>query len=122
MVARVEGIVNGDPIKFNRVVGGQWEAQVPASLNGSYVLEMTAWDEAGNMAHRAFYLLAYDPINLCASLIPLPYVAAVEQGQWTAAEHLSNYCAQMDPAPWQAETLLSDYYASLEESACCCGR
>ena len=122
MVARVEGIVNGDPIIFGRVVEDQWEAQVPASLNGSYVLEMTAWDEAGNVANRAFYLLAYDPINLCASLIPLPYSAAVEQGQWTAAAHLSNYCAQLAPDPWQTETLLSDYYASLEEPACCCGR
>lgn len=122
MVARVEGIVNGDPVIFSRVVGDQWEAQVPASLNGTYVLEMTAWDEAGNVANRAFYLLAYDPINLCASLIPLPYAAAVEQGQWTAAVHLSNYCAQLAPDPWQTETLLSDYYASLEEPACCCGR
>lgn len=122
MVSRVEGIVNGDPIIFSRVVGDQWEAQVPASLNGTYVLEMTAWDEAGNMANQAFYLLAYDPINLCASLIPLPYSAAVEQGQWTAAAYLSNYCAQLAPDPWQTETLLSDYYARLEDPACCCGR
>ena len=77
MVVRVEGIINGDPIIFQRIVGDQWEAKAPASLDGTYVLEMTAWDEAGNMANRAFYLLAYDPINLCASLIPLPYSAAV---------------------------------------------
>ena len=122
MVSRVEGIVNGDPIIFSRVVGDQWEAQVPASLNGTYVLEMTAWDEAGNMANRAFYLLAYDPVNLCASLIPLPYAAAVDPGSWSAAVRLSDYCAQLDPDPWQTETLLSDYYASLEEPACCYGR
>ena len=119
MVARVEGIVNGDPVIFRWVVGDQWEAQVPASLNGTYVLEMTAWDEAGNMTSRAFYLLAYDPVNLCASLIPLPYAVAVDPGPWSAAVRLSDYCAQLVPGPWQTETLLSDYYASLEESARC---
>lgn len=119
MVAKVEGIVNGDPIIFSRVLGDQWEVQVPASLNGSYVLEMTAWDEAGNMAHRSFYLLAYDPINLCASLIPLSYAATVEQEKYRAVSHLSNYCAQLAPDSWKTETLLSDYCARLEGTACC---
>lgn len=91
MVARVEGIVNGFPVIFRRVTGDQWKAQVPRSLNGTYTLEMTAYDEAGNMAYTARYLLAYDPVNLCASLIPLPYETELEAGEWGAEAVLSDY-------------------------------
>lgn len=105
MVARVEGIVNGAPVIFKRVYGNQWETEVPASLNGVYVLEMTAYDEAGNIDHISKYLLMYDPVNLCASLVPCPYQA------------------ELVPDVWQASVTLSDYYAELIEPAqCCCGR
>ena len=53
MVTRVEGVINGDSVIFKRTVGNQWEAEVPASLNGIYILEMTAYDEAGNMAYTS---------------------------------------------------------------------
>lgn len=119
MVVRVEGVVNGDPVIFQRKVGDQWEAQVPASLNGTYVLEMTAWDDAGNMAYVARYLLMYDPVNLCAKLVPLPYAAELESDAWSVEAYLSDYCAQLEPGLWQAETVLSDYYAELEEPVCC---
>lgn len=118
MVVRVEGIVNGDPVIFRRVVGDQWKAQVPASLSGTYVLEMTAWDDAGNMAYIARYLLMYDPVNLCAKLAPLSYVAELEPDAWSARAYLSDYCAQLEPVPWQAKTVLSNYYAELEEPVC----
>ena len=100
MVARVEGIVNGDPVIFQRTTGDQWEAQVPASLNGTYVLEMTAYDEAGNIDHISRYLLMYDPINLCASLLPYPY-----------------YTEQIE-SNYSADVYCSDYYAVLEKSCC----
>lgn len=102
MVARVEGIVNGDPVIFNRVVGDQWESKVPASLNGTYVVEMTAWDEAGNMAHKSMYLLQYDPINLKSKLIPFPYSSRFEKE--------ISYCSNI---------LVSDYFAVLENETSC---
>ena len=100
MVTRVEGIVNGDPVIFQRVVGDQWEAQVPSSLNGTYVIEMTAWDEAGNMAFTTRYLLQYDPVNLCVKLMQIPYVA------------------ELEPEKWKKTIKLSDFYAELIESVC----
>lgn len=102
MVARVEGIVNSDPVIFNRVVGDQWEAEVPSSLNGTYVVEMTAWDEAGNMAHKSMYLLQYDPINLKSKLIPFPYSSCFEKE--------ISYCSNV---------LVSDYFAVLENETSC---
>ena len=61
----------------------------------------------------------YDPVNLCARLVPLSYTAELEPDAWSVEAYLSDYCAQLEPGPWQAETVLSDYYAELEEPACC---
>lgn len=105
MVVRVEGIINGDKVIFERRAENQWIATVPEALNGIYVVNLTAWDEAGNVAYYAKYILAYDPVNLCASLVPCPYQAELVQDAW------------------QASVTLSDYYAELIEPAqCCCGR
>ena len=123
MVVRVEGIINGDKVIFEREAGDQWMATVPESLNGVYVVNLTAWDEAGNVAYYAKYILAYDPANLCASLIPCPYQAELVPDTWGAAAALSDYYAQLVPDAWQASVTLSDYYAELIEPAqCCCGR
>lgn len=100
MVVWVEGIVNGDPVVFKRVVGDQWEAQVPSSLNGIYIIEMKAYDDAGNMAYTARYLLAYDPANLCVKLVLIPYTA------------------ELQPENWEASVKLSGFYAELVEPVC----
>ena len=51
MVVRLTGTVNGDDVIFRRMEGDEWEATVPASLNGTYILDMTAYDEAGNAVY-----------------------------------------------------------------------
>lgn len=95
MVTRVEGTVNGDHVIFKRLTGDQWQATVPSNVNGIYIIEMTAWDEAGNIDHIAKYMLMYDPVNLCAQLIPIPYYAEVEPDHYTATVSLSDYFAEL---------------------------
>ena len=38
MVVRLIGEVNGQEVIFQRVLGDTWEAQVPSSLDGTYVI------------------------------------------------------------------------------------
>ena len=50
---------------------------VPADLDGTYIVELTAWDDAGNYCFVLKWLLMFDPSSLCAHLIPCPYQAEV---------------------------------------------
>lgn len=73
MVVKLVGTVNGDEVIFQRTQGDMWEVSVPASLNGVYVLDMTAYDEAGNTAYWAKYILTIDLTSLCVRLRKHPY-------------------------------------------------
>lgn len=99
MVIRVEGIINGDNVIFSRVAGDQREAQAPSSLDGAYVIEMTAYDEAGNIAHTSRYMLLYDPVNLCACLIPCPYTAEAYLSDYSSDVQLSDYFSELVNMP-----------------------
>lgn len=95
MVIKVEGNVNGYNVVFQKVAGDQWQAKVPSNITGIYIVEMTAWDEAGNVDHIAKYMLMYDPVNLCAKLIPLQYTAGIIPSKYTARVFLSDYFAEV---------------------------
>ena len=56
MVVALRGTVNGNIISFARAQGDRWEAIIPKSLNGAYVVDMSAVDEAGNIAYIACLL------------------------------------------------------------------
>lgn len=77
MVARLEGKVDGRDVAFVRKRGDVWEAIVPADLDRTYIVELTAWDDAGNYCFVLKWLLMFDPSSLCAHLIPCPYQAEV---------------------------------------------
>ena len=53
MVVALRGTINGNIISFARAQGDRWEAIIPKSLNGAYVVDMSAVDEAGNTAYIA---------------------------------------------------------------------
>lgn len=53
MVVALRGTINGNIISFARAQGDRWEAIIPKSLNGAYVVDMSAVDEAGNIAYIA---------------------------------------------------------------------
>ena len=66
MVVRLEGKVQGQDVIFSRVQGDEWETTVPPSLNGVYIVELTAYDDAGNMAYTAMYILTIDITSIHA--------------------------------------------------------
>lgn len=68
MVVRLEGKVQGQDVIFNRLQGDVWETTIPPSLNGAYIVELTAYDDAGNMAYTARYILTVDLTSIHAKV------------------------------------------------------
>lgn len=66
MVVRLEGKVQGQDVIFNRIYGDEWETVIPPSLNGVYIVELTAYDDVGNMAYTARYILTIDLTSIHA--------------------------------------------------------
>lgn len=85
MVKRLVGNINGEQIIFNRVEGDRWETTIPQSLNGAYIVELTATDEAGNEAFCARYVIVIDLTALRVSIRPCGYGARVYTDRFYAA-------------------------------------
>lgn len=69
MVTRVWGNCNEYEIIFNyNQTTGQWDAIVPMSEYGDYVVELYAEDDAGNVGYYATVLVTIDLSNLHAKV------------------------------------------------------
>jgi hypothetical protein len=84
MVVKLVGNVNGDQVIFNRTTGDKWETVVPPSTSGAYVVDLTAYDEAGNMAYVAKYILIIDLTALYVRLEPYPYYGKLVKTDYIA--------------------------------------
>lgn len=74
MVTRVVGKVNSVNVIFeNDHSGGRWRAIVPPNLHGEYVIDVAAYDDAGNMAYTTKWLFILDANRTQAYIIPLRY-------------------------------------------------
>lgn len=71
MVVKLTGTVNGMQVNFTKISRELWETIVPKSLDGQYILELVAYDDAGNFQYITKYLLEIDYSALCVHLIPL---------------------------------------------------
>lgn len=49
MVVRVEGKVDGKDVIFIKQEGDEWETIIPTDVDGTYIVEVTAYDDAGNI-------------------------------------------------------------------------
>ena len=74
MVVRLIGKVEGQDVIFTRLKGDIWTAEVPAQKSGRYVMELTAFDEAGNIAYCTDVLFSYDATAMKFTIEPLPYI------------------------------------------------
>lgn len=75
MVVKLTGNINGNAVIFEWVQGDEWRATIPSALNGVYVVDLLAADEAGNETYWAKYILTVDLTALCVHLEPYPYRA-----------------------------------------------
>lgn len=72
MVVKVIGTVDDIEVvfKYNQVTG-KWETTVPRDLDGTYVVDLWAFDEAGNRGYAATVLFTVDVerLHFCVELL-----------------------------------------------------
>lgn len=95
MVVRLEGKVQGKDVIFNRVYGDEWETIIPSSLNGAYVVELSAYDDAGNMAYTARYILTVDLTSIHAKVRINRIETRAGLSGYYSDERLSQYYAKV---------------------------
>lgn len=70
------GKIEGQPVTFTLISQegrtARFRAEVPSTLDGEYVVELTATDDAGNVAFVCKYIVMIDMSSLCVHLVPLP--------------------------------------------------
>ncbi len=76
MVVKLWGTCNGTDILCTPIGGERWATTVPASADGSYIIELWAEDEAGNRGYFATIEITYDTAKLCFSVRVLEVGAA----------------------------------------------
>ena len=84
MITKVIGKVDGKEVIFERAEGDLWNTTVPLDLDGMYVVEVKAYDDAENVAFCTKMLLIVDPATLCAQLVAFDYFAEVVPEEYDA--------------------------------------
>lgn len=124
MIVKVSGKIDGKEVIFEKADGDQWSVMVPYDLDGMYVVELTAENEAGNIAYCTKMLLIVDPATLCVKLVPLDYMVEVisEDYKVTAIpedyaveEILERYQVIAEPDPLFVEVIYP-----IHGRGCCC--
>ena len=109
MIVKVSGKVDGQDVIFERSEGNQWNITVPYDLDGMYVIEVTAENDAGNVAYCTKMLLIVDPATLCVKLVPLDYMVEVVPEE---------YETHIIPEDYLVEVMEEVY--PIHERGCCC--
>ena len=118
MVVRLEGKVQGQDVIFKRVKGDEWETVIPSSLNGVYVVELTAYDDAGNMAYTARYILTIDLTSIHAKVRINRIAMKVRLSRYCSKTRLSQYYSRERLSRYSSNIRLSSYYAKVRCCTC----
>lgn len=83
MIVKVTGKVDGKEVIFDHTEGDQWKITVPLDLDGMYVIEVIAEDNAGNVAYCTKMLLIVDPATLCVKIVALDDTVELIREEYT---------------------------------------
>ena len=124
MIVKVSGKVDGQDVIFERSEGNQWNITVPYDLDGMYVIEVTAENDAGNVAYCTKMLLIVDPATLCVKLVPLDYMVEVVPEEDETHIIPEDYLVEVMEEQYQVATLPDLFYVEvvypIHERGCCC--
>ena len=97
---KLTGKIEGQQVAFELVRQegrtSVFTAEVPANLDGEYVVELTAEDDAGNIAFVCKYLVTIDLTNLCVHLMPLQDYVLIDQDPGYELEDVSGTYSMID--------------------------
>ena len=124
MIVKVSGKVDGQDVIFERSEGNQWNITVPYDLDGMYVIEVTAENDAGNVAYCTKMLLIVDPATLCVKLVPLDYMVEVVPEENETHIIPEDYLVEVMEEQYQVATLPDLFYVEvvypIHGKGCCC--
>lgn len=124
MIVKVSGKVDGQDVIFERSEGNQWNITVPYDLDGMYVIEVTAENDAGNVAYYTKMLLIVDPATLCVKLVPLDYMVEVVPEEYETHIIPEDYLVEVMEEQYQVATLPDLFYVEvvypIHGKGCCC--
>lgn len=115
MVTKLEGTINGQKVIFNKADGDDWEAIIPKSLSGTYVVELTAYDDAGNIGKAFKYLVMIDWGKLYIKLIRFPYEARAYLSDFNCKVRKGKYLGISKLSYFDCKVSASKYIAVMEE-------
>lgn len=124
MIVKVSGKVDGQDVIFERSEGNQWNITVPYDLDGMYVIEVTAENDAGNVAYCTKMLLIVDPATLCVKLVPLDYMVEVVPEEYETHIIPEDYLVEVMEEQYQVATFPDLFYVEvvypIHGKGCCC--
>ena len=124
MIVKVSGKVDGQDVIFERSEGNQWNITVPYDLDGMYVIEVTAENDAGNIAYCTKMLLIVDPATLCVKLVPLDYMVEVVPEDYKVTVIPEDYAVEAVPEQYQViaepDPLFVEVIYPIHGRGCCC--
>lgn len=124
MIVKVSGKVDGQDVIFERSEGNQWNITVPYDLDGMYVIEVTAENDAGNVAYCTKMLLIVDPATLCVKLVPLDYMVEVVPEEYETHIIPEDYLVEVMEEQYQVATLPDLFSVEviypIHGKGCCC--
>ena len=124
MIVKVSGKVDGQDVIFERSEGNQWNITVPYDLDGMYVIEVTAENDAGNIAYCTKMLLIVDPATLCVKLVPLDYMVEVVPEEDETHIIPEDYLVEVMEEQYQVATLPDLFSVEviypIHGKGCCC--
>ena len=124
MIVKVSGKIDGKEVIFERAEGDQWNVTVPYDLDGMYVIEVTAENDAGNVAYCTKMLLIVDPATLCVKLVPLDYMVEVVPEEYETHIIPEDYLVEVMEEQYQVATLPDLFYVEvvypIHGKGCCC--
>lgn len=115
MVVKLIGKVNGQNIVFNHKEGDVWETVIPKNLSGIYIVELTAYDEAGNKGYTSKYLVTINTKYMTVSLKRMAWAAEFKENIYKTSSKVSQYYGEVKDFNYKFCAFISSYYAKLIE-------
>lgn len=109
-IVRMIGTVDGVDVIFRPDGSGHWTTSIPDGLSpGYYIIDITAYDEAGNSSYCASKLLTFDPEALIFRIAPLNFSSISVEENYNEAEMPSYAYFRIDPI-FDYQDLQQNYY------------
>ena len=118
MITKVIGKVNGEDVVFDQIDNGMWSVIVPSTLQGCFIVEAKAFDEAGNMAFTAKMLFIIDVSKLCVHIIPYPFSADRIESNYVPVLLNGGFKIRLHQSGLHTQLCRSRYWTELKEPKC----